>query len=71
MLRTAALLHPYAWGVGTLQVDRDALANDTLRLLELSLRFPDGEQYSAVTKWITTMRRRRRASASSTRCRRR
>jgi type VI secretion system protein ImpJ len=45
--RTAALLHPYAWGVGALQVDRDALANDTLRLLELSLRFPDGELYSA------------------------
>ncbi|KQV42647.1 type VI secretion system baseplate subunit TssK [Massilia sp. Root335] len=45
--RTAALLHPYAWGIGALQVDRDALANDTLRLLELSLRFPDGELYSA------------------------
>jgi type VI secretion system protein ImpJ len=45
--RTAALLHPYAWGIGALQVDRDALANDTLRLLELALRFPDGELYSA------------------------
>jgi type VI secretion system protein ImpJ len=45
--RTAALLHPYAWGVGALQVDRDALANDTLRVLELSLRFPDGELYAA------------------------
>jgi len=45
--RTAALLHPYAWGVGTLQVDRDALANETLRVLELSLRFPDGELYAA------------------------
>ncbi|WP_296943959.1 type VI secretion system baseplate subunit TssK [uncultured Massilia sp.] len=45
--RTAGLLHPYAWGVGTLQVDRDALANDTLRLLELSLRFQDGELVSA------------------------
>ena len=45
--RTAALLHPYAWGVGALQVDRDALANETLRVLELSLRFPDGELYAA------------------------
>ena len=33
--------------MGALQVDRDALANDTLRLLELSLRFPDGELHSA------------------------
>ncbi|QJE02020.1 type VI secretion system baseplate subunit TssK [Massilia forsythiae] len=44
---TAGLLHPYAWGVGTLQVDRDALANNTLRLLELALRFQDGELVSA------------------------
>lgn len=45
--RTAGLLHPYAWGVSALQVDRDALANNTLRLLELSLRFQDGELYVA------------------------
>jgi type VI secretion system protein ImpJ len=45
--RTAGLLHPYAWGVGAIQVDRDALANNALRLLELSLRFQDGELYSA------------------------
>ncbi len=36
-------LHPYAWGVNQLQVDRDALTNNSLRLLELSLRFQDGE----------------------------
>lgn len=41
------LLHPYAWGVGALQVDRDALANNALRLLELSVRFQDGELYTA------------------------
>ncbi|MEO7495552.1 MAG: type VI secretion system baseplate subunit TssK, partial [Massilia sp.] len=40
-------LHPYAWGVGQLQIDRDALANNTLRLLELSLRFQDGEMVEA------------------------
>jgi type VI secretion system protein ImpJ len=45
--RTAGLLHPYAWGVGALQVDRDALANNALRLLELSVRFQDGELYAA------------------------
>jgi type VI secretion system protein ImpJ len=40
-------LHPYAWGVGQIQIDRDALSNNALRLLELSLRFQDGELYSA------------------------
>ncbi|MTV40802.1 type VI secretion system baseplate subunit TssK [Duganella radicis] len=40
-------LHPYAWGVNQLQVDRDALANNSLRVLELSLRFQDGEFYDA------------------------
>ena len=36
-------LHPYAWGVSQIQIDRDALGNNALRLLELSLRFQDGE----------------------------
>ena len=40
-------LHPYAWGVSHLQLDRDALASNTLRVLELSLMFPDGEMYCA------------------------
>jgi type VI secretion system protein ImpJ len=40
-------LHPYAWGVNQIQIDRDALANNGLRLLELSLRFQDGEFYDA------------------------
>jgi type VI secretion system protein ImpJ len=40
-------VHPYAWGVNQLQVDRDALSNNTLRILELSLRFQDGELYDA------------------------
>ena len=40
-------VHPYAWGVHQLQVDRDALANNTLRILELSLRFQDGELFDA------------------------
>ena len=40
-------LHPYAWGVSNLKLDRDALASNTLRVLELSLMFPDGEMYCA------------------------
>jgi type VI secretion system protein ImpJ len=40
-------VHPYAWGVNQLQVDRDALATNTLRILALSLRFQDGELYDA------------------------
>lgn len=40
-------LHPYVWGVGHLQLDQDALANNTLRLLGLALIFPDGELYQA------------------------
>jgi type VI secretion system protein ImpJ len=40
-------VHPYAWGVDTLQLDRDALANNALRVLELSLRFQDGELVDA------------------------
>ena len=40
-------LHPYAWGVNHVQIDRDALGNNTLRLLELSLVFQDGEIYNA------------------------
>lgn len=39
--------YPYAWGVRQLQVDREALANNTLRLLELSVIFQDGELYHA------------------------
>ena len=40
-------LHPYAWGVGHLKLDREALAGNSLRVLELSLMFPDGEIVNA------------------------
>lgn len=40
-------VHPYAWGVAQLKVDRDALANNMLRILALSLRYPDGELVDA------------------------
>ena len=40
-------LHPYAWGVSHVQFDREALVSNTLRVLELSLIFPDGEIYNA------------------------
>ena len=44
---TAAVLHPYAWGLRSASFDRDALANGVLRAQELSVVFPDGELYSA------------------------
>jgi type VI secretion system protein ImpJ len=40
-------VHPYAWGVEQLQVDREALASNMLRILALSVRFQDGELYDA------------------------
>lgn len=40
-------VHPYAWGVSLLKVDRDALASGGLRVLELALRFQDGEMVDA------------------------
>lgn len=40
-------LHPYAWGVASLQLDRDALASNTLRVLHMSLIFEDGELFAA------------------------
>ena len=43
----AQALHPYSWGVLNLQYDKDALSNNTLRLLELSLIFQDGEIINA------------------------
>jgi type VI secretion system protein ImpJ len=36
-------VHPYIWGVSELKIDRDALANNTLRITELSVIFQDGE----------------------------
>ena len=39
--------HPYAWGVNTLRIDIDALGSNVLRVLELSLRFQDGELVDA------------------------
>jgi type VI secretion system protein ImpJ len=40
-------LQPYAWGVERLEVDRDALGSNVLRILALALRFPDGELVDA------------------------
>lgn len=40
-------VHPYAWGVENLQVDKEALGSGVLRLLGLSVRFQDGELVDA------------------------
>ncbi|NMM37722.1 MAG: type VI secretion system baseplate subunit TssK, partial [Glaciimonas sp.] len=45
--QTANALHPYAWGVNKIQIDQDALANNSLRLLDMSVIFQDGEIYKA------------------------
>lgn len=43
----AQALQPYSWGVINIQCDKDALTNNTLRLLDLSLIFQDGEMVKA------------------------
>jgi type VI secretion system protein ImpJ len=45
--KSIATVHPYAWGVERLEVDRDGLASNVLRILALSLRFQDGELVDA------------------------
>jgi type VI secretion system protein ImpJ len=40
-------VHPYAWGVERLEIDREAIGNNVLRILALSLRFQDGELVDA------------------------
>ena len=40
-------LHPYYWGVRSVGVDLDALANGMLRITDISVVFADGEPYSA------------------------
>ncbi len=45
----AASLHPYAWGVRQCSFDLQSLASGTLRPLQISAIFPDGELYSAPT----------------------
>lgn len=47
MAEATQALHPYAWGIRHLQVDRDALAGGVLRVEEVRAIFPDGEIYSA------------------------
>jgi type VI secretion system protein ImpJ len=47
LYKSVKALHPYAWGVEHLQLDRDALASNMLRILALALRFQDGELVDA------------------------
>lgn len=43
----ARTIHPYYWGLRSIRIDPDALANGQLRLGEISAIFPDGESYHA------------------------
>jgi type VI secretion system protein ImpJ len=45
--KSLAAVHPYAWGVERLEVDRDGLGSNVLRILALALRFQDGELIDA------------------------
>lgn len=45
--KSIATVHPYAWGVERLEIDRDAIGNNVLRILALALRFQDGELVDA------------------------
>ena len=47
LYKSIRAVHPYGWGVERLQVDRDALASNVLRILDLALRFQDGELVDA------------------------
>ena len=43
----ARSLHPYPWGVRRISFDTRSLATGTLRILDASAVFPDGESYDA------------------------
>ncbi|UZW60208.1 type VI secretion system baseplate subunit TssK [Lysobacter enzymogenes] len=43
----SSALHPYAWGLRQARFDVQSLASGTLRALQLSAIFPDGESYAA------------------------
>jgi type VI secretion system protein ImpJ len=40
-------LHPYSWGLRSVEIDHDSLSSGVLHLKKLSLILPDGEIYSA------------------------
>jgi type VI secretion system protein ImpJ len=44
---TSQALHPYGWGVRQVRFDNQSLATGTLRPLQVSVIFPDGELYTA------------------------
>ena len=43
LAQVTRLLHPYAWGLRSIQIDADALQTGMLRVLELQAVLPDGE----------------------------
>ena len=47
LYKSVKAVHPYSWGVEQLQIDRDALSSNILRVLALALRFQDGEWVDA------------------------
>jgi type VI secretion system protein ImpJ len=47
LYKSIRVVNPYAWGVEALQIEREALASNVLRVLTLALRFQDGEWVDA------------------------
>jgi type VI secretion system protein ImpJ len=47
LYKSIRAVNPYAWGVEALQIEREALASNVLRVLTLALRFQDGEWVDA------------------------
>jgi predicted component of type VI protein secretion system len=47
LCKSIRAVHPYAWGVEALRIERDALASNILRVLSLARRFQDGEWVDA------------------------
>ena len=45
----AQTLHPYGWGCRRVRFDPQALGHNTLRALDLSVVFPDGELFDTPT----------------------
>ena len=47
LYKSIRAVNPYAWGVEALQIEREALGSNVLRVLTLALRFQDGEWVDA------------------------
>ncbi|CAN7229226.1 type VI secretion system baseplate subunit TssK [Trinickia sp. LjRoot230] len=47
LVESIRAIQPFSWGVRSIRFDMDAISNNSLRLTDLSLVFPDGTLYTA------------------------